>query len=346
MIVALEEPGMRSASAAWTALVGTDQPDDLFNVPGMHSIVVGISKDPNAKIVVLLIRKGATQPEFVVKVPTTDIASATVRSEIRTLTALQRVLPEALAAKVPSVEAVLDFKGRPALVISALPGSPMTTSYHRWRHTARRRLVAADFEVAERWLAGLQETTAGGRQPVVLDGIDTALQARFAGDPALDTALAVVANAGRRLATTSSPRTAVHGDFWAGNIILLRGQLGGVVDWEAGTIAGEPVRDLVRFALTYALYLDRHSLAGLHVPGHPGLRPGTWGAGIEYALAGRGWFAALFRDFLIGGLSRLGSDPGCWRDAVLMGVAEVAAVADHMEFGREHLRLLARLARA
>jgi len=343
-VLRLTEPPARDF---WRLAVGVDGLDDLIDVPGMHSIVVGISKDPNAKIVVLLIPNGARLPAYVVKVPTTDLAAASVELEIRTLTALERVLPGWVGRQVPRVEAVVDFKGRPALVITALAGSPMTTRYHRWRHTARPRLVAADFEMAGNWLAALQAATAGRRGPVELPGqVADTLRARFAGDPRLEPALAIVSEAGGRLATTSAPRTAVHGDFWAGNILVDGDDLSGVVDWEAGSLSGEPIRDLVRFAITYALYLDRHALRGVRVPGHKALRAGAWGAGIDYALSGDGWFPELFQRFLQGGMARLGADPRFWREAVLVGISEVAALADHAEFARHHLQLLARFGEA
>jgi len=108
------------------------------------------------------------------------------------------------------------------------------------------------------------------------------------------------------LARAPAPRTAVHGDFWAGNLLVSGDRVTGVVDWEAGSTCGDPVGDLVRFALSYALYLDRHTRPGARVHGHPGLRAGRWGAGVEYAIAGDGWFPDLFRDFVRRGLARLG----------------------------------------
>ena len=116
-----------------------------------------------------------------------------------------------------------------------------------------------------------------------------------------------------------------------------------MVDWEAGALAGEPLRDVVRFVLSYALYLDRHTRAGPAVPGHPGLRAGRFGAGVGAALSGRGWFAALAGEFVATALARLGGPAGAWRDALLAGVAEVAATADHPDFAAAHLDLLAEL---
>ena len=117
-----------------------------------------------------------------------------------------------------------------------------------------------------------------------------------------------------------------------------------MVDWEAGATSGEPVRDLVRFALMYALYLDRRTRAGRRVAGHSGLRADSWGAGVEYALDGHGWFPDLFRRFLKDGLNRLGASPANWRDAAFAGIAEIAALTDDQDFARHYLQLFRRVA--
>jgi hypothetical protein len=105
------------------------------------------------------------------------------------------------------------------------------------------------------------------------------------------------------------------------------------------------VRDLVRFAVMHALYLDRRTSAGRRVPGHPGLRAGPWGAALDFALDGSGWFPELFRGFLQDGLARLGASPERWRDAALAGIAEVAATTDDPPFARHHLELFRRAVR-
>ena len=176
-------------------------------------------------------------------------------------------------------------------------------------------------------------------------GAVRALRRRFGEEPGGNESLAVLARVHERLRLTSTPRTAVHGDFWFGNVLMAGERVSGVIDWEAGAAQGEPVRDLVRFALTYALYLDRHTRAGHRVWGHRGLRAGEWGAGITWALEGQGWFPDLIREFVQNGLIRLGADPERWRDALLAGLAEVAATADHLEFARLHWQLFGRLAR-
>jgi hypothetical protein len=175
-------------------------------------------------------------------------------------------------------------------------------------------------------------------------GTTELLRRRFAGDPLLDDRLARLNDIHNRLRSTATPRTAVHGDFWFGNVLMAGKQISGVIDWEGGVASGEPVRDLVRFALSYALYLDRHTRPGHRVAGHRGLRAGEWGAGITWSFEGEGWFPDLVRGFIRSGLERLGADPGCWREALLAGLAEVAATADHLDFARMHWDLFDRLA--
>ena len=64
---------------------------------------------------------------------------------------------------------------------------------------------------------------------------------------------------------------------------------------------------------------------------------------MDYALDGHGWFPELFRRFVRHGLSRLGATPECWRDCVLAGIAEVAALTDDPDFSRRNLELFRRL---
>jgi aminoglycoside phosphotransferase (APT) family kinase protein len=230
------------------------------------------------------------------------------------------------------------------MVMTAVRGRPMLAAYGLPRHTADPGRVAADFAAVADWLALLQRDTAGPRRALEMDGgVGERLRVRFAGDPGLAGDVERLDAVCARLRSSATPATAVHGDLWAGNVLLAGGAVTGVVDWEEGAAAGEPVRDLVRFALSYALYLDRRTRPGRRVPGHRGLRAGRWGAGIDYAVDGRGWFCDLFRQFLRDGLSRLGADPAVWRDAACAGVAEAAARADDGAFARRHLELFRRL---
>jgi hypothetical protein len=313
---------------------------------GADTALLTGSRDPNAKLtaVVLAGDRTASRVRVTVKVPTTAAAAEIVAAEGRLLAALADRDLGGLAATLPVVVGYVDADGLTAMVTTGLAGVPMQVGYHGWRHTARRSRVAADFAAAGSWLAALHAATADGSEPVDLAGSSLSrIEDRFPGHPALGCVRTGLSGADERLAAARTPRTVVHGDFWAGNLLLRDGRVSGVVDWEAGELVGEPLRDVARFALSYALYLDRHTRPGRQVPGHPGLLAEGFGAGVVAAYCGRGWFGALVRDFVATALDRLGAPAGLWRDALLAGVAEVAAGADHPEFAAAHLQLLVEL---
>jgi aminoglycoside phosphotransferase (APT) family kinase protein len=329
------------------------KPDELQSLgefaraSGLQSLVIGISKDPNAKITVLLVSPVSGRAVLAVKVPTTDAAARAVEAEERALLAIRQVAPRNVVDVIPRVVEAVEFEGRRAIVVTAMPGIPMASSYIRRRHTATQELVGADFNAIETWLNELQSGTAGRSARVDMDrGVAARLRERFPDDVRLDADLDLLAEINDRLGRSETPRTAVHGDMWFGNVLLAGTQITGVVDWEACATSGEPMRDLVRFALMYALFLDRRTRPGRRVAGHPGLRADRWGAGVEFALAGAGWFPDLFRQFLERGLTRLGAPAASWRDAAVAGIAEVAALTDDHDFARGHLELFRRVCRA
>ena len=336
----------QATGAAYPDITGPAGQGTLLDLPRMHSLVVALSKDPNAKVTVLLIPHGGRRPTLAIKLPTTPAAEASVRAERGVLRELHQRLPRAILATIPSLGRLRELAGAPSLVTTALAGSPMTTRYHAWRHLGSASAVRADFLAVEAWLAAFQGASAGARRPIDMDGGTTAiLRRRFGAEPELGESLAALAVVHARLRTTTAPRTAVHGDFWFGNVLMAGEKVSGVIDWEAGAASGEPVRDLVRFVLTYSLYLDRHTRAGHGVSGHRGLTAGEWGSGITWAFEGKGWFPDLVREFVQRGLARLGAKPELWREAMLAGLAEVAATADHLEFARLHWQLFGRLSR-
>jgi aminoglycoside phosphotransferase (APT) family kinase protein len=313
---------------------------------GGRAACLAMSRDPNAKVTILLFPPGAARPAYVAKVPTTDAAARSVEREAERLAEVNGRVAGQVGATVPKLVAIVEHLGRPVLVMTALPGQSMLAAYHSWRHTARRETVLADFAAAGDWLAALHGAGDGScRESAaqLLDGVPDALSRRFGGEAGTGADLAALTALGGRLAEQSTPQAVVHGDFWLGNLLVERGRVLGVVDWEHARLAGTPVRDLARFATSYSLYLDRHTRQGRRVAGHQGLRAGRWGAGVEYAIDGNGWFPDLVRSFVMSGLDRLGAAPSCWRDVLLADLATTAATADHDDFARNHLLLFRRL---
>lgn len=311
-----------------------------IDVPG---VLLAVSRDPDAKLT--FIAAGPNNGErLVVKIPATEAASVAVELEGRMLVELRRMSLGALGATIPRYVRSMTVEGRPVLVSTALPGSPMSVAYHSWRHTASAATVERELTLAGGWLAELQSLTAGGPELVTWAAqVSEALRGRWDGHPGIDVALERLAVADSHLGGFQAPLTAVHGDFWFGNVLLREGQVTGVVDWELGQTAGSPLRDLARFPLAYSLYLDRHTRPGRPVPGHPRLRRTGVAPGIRYALEGAGWFPTGIRRFLADGLHRLGLPRWLWYDVALTGIGEVAATANHSGFGTGHLELLASL---
>ena len=319
----------------------------LIDEVGGRVACLAMSKDPDAKVTVLLFPPGQKLPGYVAKVPTTDAAARSIEREAAVLAEIALADLGPLGQMIPRIVTTAGHLGWPVLVTSALPGQAMIASYHRWRHTARRAGVAADFAAAASWLSELQHRTASGQVGLasMLEGVAAAIAVRFGDEPDAASDLANVAALERRLSQHRIPGTVVHGDFWPGNLLVDGGRVCGVIDWESGRLAGPPTRDLARFVISYSLYLDRHTGPGRRVAGHPGLRAGQWGAGIEYAVDGSGWYPDVARGYILEGLMRLGIPQPCWRDVLLAELAATAAEADHAGFGREHLLLFRRMCR-
>ena len=315
---------------------GTPTLASVMSRPGISPVLLGGSRDPNAKLTLVLIDRYG--PAFVVKVATTALAAQAVRREGDLLASLHRDGLGTFGVTVPRPIGYVDADGLPGLIASAVPGRPLSVDYHCFRHTARPRRVRADFDAAGEWLRAFQQHTAGARCGVGLLGEALAqIEQRFGRQRELRSRLRGPL---RRLAAQQTPSTAVHGDYWFGNLLAARGRIVGVVDWENGEQCGEPLRDVARFVVSYSLYLDRHVAPGALVPGHRGLHASGWGAGLAYAATGQGWYPTLVRAFCASALERLGADPACAPDLLLAGIADVAATADHPEFARAHLQLL------
>ena len=310
---------------------------------GHRTVVLDHSRDGDGSFILLLFAPGASEPSIALKVPTCAASATRVERERDRLQQLQGAPLDGLRATMPQLLEIGD--GLPALVTSAQPGVPMLVSYYRNGHSRQRAAVHADFAAAGAWLAALQSESTGA--PLRLDVAQSTIEAaesqlaRGPGDLRMVPRLLVELRARLRVHVVTP--TVVHGDFWAGNILTSAGAVSGVVDWERASTTGSPVRDLARFAVTYSLYLDRHTRTGRRVAGHPGLRAGAPGGGVGYLLTGDSWYPRLVRTFLAAGLRRLNLPGDLAVVALLAELAAIAAEATDPEFGRAHWRLFREL---
>jgi hypothetical protein len=311
------------------------------HLPGRQTrtVVVSMSRDANPKATVMVFTDGSPSPLLALKVGLTESACRSVNAEANALRALAAVDPTMVHHTAPRC---LELRNAPlgtALVMTARAGVPMAIDYHRWRHSGQPERVGRDFARADRWLRQLALRIGPPAIPLRWpDGI----RARFGSDVVAECAAAATQSIETEF-EDADLCAIVHGDFWCGNILQTAGVVSGVVDWEHAVVGGDPVRDRVRFALSYSLYLDRHTRAGSPVHGHAGLKAGVWGAGIRYALRGHGWYPELVAGFVGDGLVATGRSPELWREAMLMGLAEIAVRSDHDGFARQHLELLGEL---
>jgi hypothetical protein len=327
-------------------MTGTRPAPRASEVLGVPGLLLCASRDPDAKLTFVLSSPADAAPadRLAVKVPVTAAAARSVEAEGRALAQLRCLGLGRLGDTIPRYVRSPAVAGRSVLVSTALPGSPMTVRYHLWRHTARRPRVAEDLALAAGWLAEFQAVTASGSAPVTWSAeTAVALRERWHDHPAATAVAERLACATDHLRGRSAPRTFVHGDFWCGNVLVRDGAVTGCVDWEAASPRGCPLRDLARFALSYALYLDRHTSPGRPVRGHRGLRRDRFGAGIAHMMLADSWVARDLRGFLGDGLERLGLPRSLWYDVALTGIAEVAVTANDDDFARGHLELLASL---
>ncbi len=322
---------------------------DLLFAPGSRGVLMATSRDPDAKRTFVvtppagMFVDGPAGP-VAIKIPVTGAAASAISQETRMLIALGDANLGSLATSVPRYLETLDSDGLPALVTTVVRGTPMSVGYHRWLHTARRHHVAADFGLAGWWLRHFQVATAGesARLTWAAD-VSDAVRDRWSSHPRFEAAQVRLSAADRQLRANRVAKTMVHGDYWFGNLLVTGGRITGVVDWESGVREGWPLRDAVRFALSYCLYLDRHTRPGHRVPGHRGLQRIGFGNGIRYALLEPGWLPDLVRLYLRMGLTNLKLPSHLWYSTALAGLGEIAATANDDEFAEQHLGLLADL---
>jgi hypothetical protein len=134
--------------------------------------------------------------------------------------------------------------------------------------------------------------------------------------------------------------TALHGDFWAGNLMFMDHNLTGVIDWEYALPVGETTADLFHFFLTFANYLDRVAPDRTRLRGSPswGHLPADWLAAISpanastlakamrFAFFDDNWFSRYAKERTALHLQQMATDPSLASDLFSLYLARQAAL--------------------
>jgi hypothetical protein len=231
-----------------------------------------------------------------------DAASAAdILAEADLITALRARARPAFRFTLPEPVCLVEVGSRTGVLLLELPGSPMLTGPAPI--DPELHVVREHFDQALGWLRTLWTTTEG----------DFALIRYGENSRTADLPESVanrVAGSLQRLNSQYARRSSVHGSTSPATLRIAGSAVVGVDDWRRAALSGDPVEDLVGFAIRYA----PQSLAEIASTEH-----------TEYA--------DVVRSYLCVGLDVLGVDPAQWLDLLIVGSAEaitneLAAVAD------------------
>jgi hypothetical protein len=288
------------------------------------AVLLGRDRNPSAKVAFVLFDRDG-RPRAVAKVPRDDVGEAAILGEFAALRSMWWSGPEIVVATAPRPMFLDRVADRLVLLMSAVDGTPLTTRYYAPGHVRRARNVATDFRLAAAWLDRFQSETRVGEAVldddsagVWIDAVFRSYRERLGWGDAEEGLLASVKHRARELYGCRIPIVAEHGDYAIGNILIgADDTVSGVVDWECGSPAATPFRDVYKFPTSYGLYLDRAlgsshggmgSLATLERPIAAWRVYGEWRhvAGFARTYFATGWFPAEVRAFILGRLERLG----------------------------------------
>ncbi|MDX6253799.1 MAG: hypothetical protein QOJ11_133 [Frankiales bacterium] len=323
----------------------------------VSGVVLGMDRDPLAKVTLLLFDDRG-EACAVAKVARDRRSEKALEQEYSALCHLACSPVAGLRSGVPA-PLLLDRVGhRLVVVTTVIPGSPMTVGYYTPGHVTDPVAVGRDFATAGGWLSAFQSATATASVTLGDELFRDHIKPVLAGyrlhvgwsDWEAE-AFADLETDARALPPTPMSLGVVHGDYAIGNILVDRGTLAGVIDWELSRPTGVPMTDVLKFAASYSSFLDRAAPPhgqGMH--GHPGWRPARqrwespsgWAnlTGFMYGFHGEGWYPDLVRAFVSGHAGRLGLPPAAIPVLLRTFVAEQATVLANRAYARGYQQLL------
>jgi hypothetical protein len=203
-----------------------------------------------AGVVWWIFRRGQDVPAIVGKLCIFPAAAGAGRRECA---ALELLSPFADQLGIPRVLFQTDAGGGFVYLQSGAPGKPLRNELSPFDG----RLLPAQMDIAEGWLEKFQMLA-----PAAEDSGAAFRQVLAGASEQLPDLLISGARAALPL-LSAAPAVAVHGDFWAKNVLAAPGRVS-VVDWDAFHY-GSPVEDLFTFAgaMVYQWRLDTVQVADI-----------------------------------------------------------------------------------
>lgn len=281
-------PGLLTVSAQFTRLLQRRELTVLDVVrgaaPGTRRLFLG--------------PPGSEAVSHVLAAPCWPGETGSVETEHALLRQVTGVLRPGLRRSLPRLLERVDVYGSDdGLVLTAVP-------YLVGANDARRTTpdVRPLLEAMPEWLAALWAASRSQVAPTDLgrDAVAAMLADRDRARPP-QPALESLRKARERVAGVEVPRTLTHGCLCRRHVILGSDGVPGVDDWGLGNLAGDPLRDLGRFALDLA------------------------GPQLAEVVEGRTSLAATIRDFMSEAMGRhLGVPAQLWREVLVLSQVELA----------------------
>ena len=310
----------------------------------LAALVVGHRRPPTGMLTILLFVPGGSAPVAVAKLPRYGMTAHALEREAAALDRMWGALDgSGVRAALPRPLGLHRVGGTQVLLQTGVAGRSLVAGTAANR--LRPRVVGAQFDLVLSWCVAMQRATSvevSVDERLIAERLEPlAAQAliMLRGDPVVAAVLDRALEDARDLIGTRLPLVASHGDYWAGNIMVRRGTVCGVVDWERAVLDDFPFWDTVKAVASAAYHLDRYRCVPTRGPaalpcwgrlgGWAGIADPHFAKGFRAAFVDPGWLAETARAALVRACLGAGVPPGWLRVAVPFHLArQVAQAAD------------------
>ncbi|PWT91795.1 MAG: hypothetical protein C5B54_04655 [Acidobacteria bacterium] len=235
------------------------------------------------------------EPVVLMKLARTSSYEQRLRDEYRALNKV--VTLKTLSHTTPFPIGLFDYCNHVVLIEQCLPGDPLSVLLRRHKRNGRDQMHQ-DISRAMNWLLTFQEGTRA--ETVLFEGsavVEAALnllKMRHNGKQLADDFTQNLFQLAVEFTGLAIPRTASHGDFWPGNVLMNDSKIG-VIDWDYFEPDQFPFNDAFLFITSYARTYPWQSW--------------RWASRKEafaHAFLEKNWFSQLMKETITDYLQELG----------------------------------------